>query len=641
MYSIFVVYFFLLVAVAYFAYQKKTELERQASRVSRGDIQAHYQGSYSPIFVGMTIFASVFSGYTVVGVPQTTMERGFLVLQFFSGGCAQNFSLCFFTPRLRRLAKARGYLSPYDFVADKYRSVPVTVCVVFAACLPQLIYLAVQLASFGETLNTLSRGLVQKWIGAVFAAVFMLIMELMGGMHAVVLSDIIQGTIMLIGFAALVAILWARYDWLGLGSDTCDGAGTISPDTNDTNCLSGKPYNTTTQDYGCLFLAQPQYEWDLNTYGTQALGLPLPFSLNMIYFWFVVSFFAFPLNPHLLQRISLAETDNDTKKATQLVFWSPFVAFTPGIIAGLVAASYLPLWSQEIGCASAFGMVGAVIQIEGSIFEYLVVSLLSCAALAAIMSSADSLIMGVSNCLCIDIYRNILNPDADAKSTVRVGQGVSIVMVVISLFFAMNINGSSFTAWLGVQNGILFQAAPAVFFGLTSDIPGKAILAGLIVGYLILIPLQYTAIFGDPAAAFFLSVVFHAPTLAGAANFATVKIVACMSGQGDESAESDYSKTLAERFENGSTKLTTETIGECMKGSTPPSPMLLRLSFITAFLTIPFLPISGRVGPMPAWAAVCFLLVIVSTAISFLTISSWKPADGNSEGGLVQEEVEI
>merc|ERR1712217_851374 len=193
----------------------------------------------------------------------------------------------------------------------------------------------------------------------------------------------------------------------------------------------------------------------------------------------------------------------------------------------------------------------------GSTFEYLVVSLLSCAAMGAIMSSADSLIMGVSNCFCIDIYRNIIKPDADAKLTVRVGQIVSIFMVVVSLFFAMNINGSSFTAWLGVQNGILFQAAPAVAFGLYSDVPGKAILAGIIVGYLVLIPMQYLAIFGAPATAFFLSVVFNAPTLAAIANFATVRVVANMSGDGGESVESAYAATLAERFDSDS-KLTVE-----------------------------------------------------------------------------------
>merc|ERR1719401_1818327 len=119
----------------------------------------------------------------------------------------------------------------------------------------------------------------------------MLLMELMGGMHAVVLSDIIQGVIMLMGFAALVVILGARFNWLGLGSDTCDSAGIIYNATEVTNCIPPRaPYPEETKDYGCLFLAQPQFECDLNRYGTEVLGLPLPFSMNLNYFWFVLSF---------------------------------------------------------------------------------------------------------------------------------------------------------------------------------------------------------------------------------------------------------------------------------------------------------------------------------------------------------------
>merc|ERR1712217_956692 len=258
--------------------------------------------------------------------------------------------------------------------------------------------------------------------------------------------------------------------------------------------------------------------------------------------------------------------------------------------------------------------------------------------MGAIMSSADSLIMGVSNCFCIDIYRNIIKPDADAKLTVRVGQIVSIFMVVVSLFFAMNINGSSFTAWLGVQNGILFQAAPTVAFGLYSDVPGKAILAGIIVGYLFLIPMQYLAIFGAQPTAFFLSVVFNAPTFAAIANFATVKIVANMSGDGGESVESAYATTLAERFDSDS-KLTVEKIEDYMKGGTPPSSMLLKMSAVLIFFTIPWLPLPGRVGPMPTWAAVTFFMVFVCVTVNFLTLSSWKPADEKEEEGLVQEMV--
>lgn len=629
MYVMFAVYFVGLLGVGIMAFKKKAELERARSRASRADIQAHYTGTYPPVFVALTIFASAFSGYTVVGVPQTTMERGYLVLQFFSGACAQSVALAVLVPRLRRIGVERGYLSPFDFVADRYRSRPVTILVVIAASIPQFIYLAVQLASFGETLNSLSRGLLTKTVGVVFCVVFMLTMEFVGGLHAVVLSDIVQAIIMLAGFAILIVILAARFDVFSMGSDTCPSAATIIGNaTTIPNCIPGGPPYAETKDYGCIFRTQPQFLKDLNTYGTEDLGIPIPFALNMKFFWFVATFFAFPLNPHMLQRLFLPETDEDGKKALQLIVFSPLVAMTPGVIAGIVAAAYLPQWTQQLGgCASAFGLVGTIIQLEGGAIEYFVVALLSCAALAAIMSSADSLILGVSNSVCVDIYRNMMNPDASATQVVRVGQVVSLVMALCSALLAMQVSGSTFINWFGVQNGILFQAGPAMLYGLYTKAPARAILAGLIVGFAVLIPLQYLAVFSSSAALRgLLDIVANAQSLAAIANFT---VVHCMSrGSEDEvPVEDSYSETLATRFEGGATILTLKDIDDAMQGSTPPNRNLMLASLLVLLGTIPILPIpEGRVGIMPTWAFVIGLFIVLNMVLVFLTLSSWKPA---------------
>lgn len=42
-------------------------------------VVGHYLGgrSFGPLVTGATIFASLFSGYTVVGVPNESFQRGF------------------------------------------------------------------------------------------------------------------------------------------------------------------------------------------------------------------------------------------------------------------------------------------------------------------------------------------------------------------------------------------------------------------------------------------------------------------------------------------------------------------------------------------------------------------------------------
>ena len=40
------------------------------------------------------VFSSVFSGYTVLGVAQTALEEGYMVLIFYAGTCVQCIRKC-------------------------------------------------------------------------------------------------------------------------------------------------------------------------------------------------------------------------------------------------------------------------------------------------------------------------------------------------------------------------------------------------------------------------------------------------------------------------------------------------------------------------------------------------------------------
>ena len=51
-------------------------------------------GTYHPCLIVLAIFASVFSGYTVLGIAQTALEEGYMVLIFFAGTCVQCIGKC-------------------------------------------------------------------------------------------------------------------------------------------------------------------------------------------------------------------------------------------------------------------------------------------------------------------------------------------------------------------------------------------------------------------------------------------------------------------------------------------------------------------------------------------------------------------
>ena len=88
---------------------------------------------------------------------------------------------------------------------------------VIASSLPQFIYLAVQLASFGEALNGLTKGLIPKNISIPCCIAVMLPMDILGGMHNVVLRDIVQAIIILFGFAMLAIVKVTQYNVFDLG----------------------------------------------------------------------------------------------------------------------------------------------------------------------------------------------------------------------------------------------------------------------------------------------------------------------------------------------------------------------------------------------------------------------------------------
>jgi len=451
---------------------------------------------------------------------------------------------------------------------------------------------------------------------------------------------------MLTGFIILTVVILQNFEVLQMGSDTCPTAGEFDG-TNVLNCKTGAVFGTNPVEYGCI----PQgidnfslFKMDPNTWGSKLPDPPAgpgpfpPFFMNGRFFWFVVNFLAFPLNPHLVQRMFLAEKDAQLVGVVKLLLFSPYFAMGPGVLAGVAVATHWRLWGSQTGCASAFAALGVVLQQDGNPFIYGLVSLLSCAALAAVMSSADSVILGVSNAVTVDIYRNMVNPDSDASTPVRIGQVISVVMALISFWFCMEINGDTFLNWLNVQNGILFQLAPAMLLGMFTDVKAGSILAGLIVGYVTAVPTVYVMLFGEGELSTLKGVLtgyFSAPSLAAALNFLTVFIVhkAC-SGEAAASA-GPYNDVLERRY-NDAEALNLDKIQTFMMGSQEPSKLVLGLAGICLPFTVPwFFPadigVQPEMGIMPLWAFFVGVMTIVVTVLLFIATMTWKPKDTDAD----------
>ena len=88
------------------------------------------------------------------------------------------------------------------------------------------------------------------------------------------------------------------------------------------------------------------------------------------------------------------------------------------------------------------------------------------AILAAIMSTADSVLLSISSMLTKDIYAKHINPRASETHLTLVGKGCSWVLITILVILAIRHRDMTLIRLLDRKFDLLVQLAPAFFLGL-------------------------------------------------------------------------------------------------------------------------------------------------------------------------------
>jgi Na+/proline symporter len=110
-------YIVMLVASAYWAH---TRMEKMTSTGTTDHISAHYLGgrSFGPLVTAGTIFASLFSGYTAIGIPNEAYNKGWTALRWMPTTAAIVMGYFGTALRLRKLSLIRNHQSPVNFITD-------------------------------------------------------------------------------------------------------------------------------------------------------------------------------------------------------------------------------------------------------------------------------------------------------------------------------------------------------------------------------------------------------------------------------------------------------------------------------------------------------------------------------------------
>lgn len=276
------------------------------------------------------------------------------------------------------------------------------------------------------------------WTGAIITVLATGFYTVLGGLKAVIYTDMIQAFILLAGTAAVTIY----------GLDQLGGWNQLLVTLNE---ASSKPGNPPTEQFFNLWRpsSDSDYPWTGMLFGAPILG---------VWYWCTDQF--------IVQRTLSAKDVSNARKGTLfagfLKLFPVFVFFIPGVIAYALAQKGMLFYSMDNPDQALPAMITGFLP---SGLKGLAIAGL----LAALMSSLSSAFNSSSTLFTIDFYKPY-KPNASEKELVWVGQIATVILVVISLgwipFMKTLMGGGIFRYLQSIQAYISPPIAAVFIFGL-------------------------------------------------------------------------------------------------------------------------------------------------------------------------------
>ncbi|HKK64842.1 MAG TPA: sodium:solute symporter family protein [Clostridia bacterium] len=312
--------------------------------------------SLSPLILFFTMMSTNFSAFTIFGLSGAGYRIGYAfypVMGFGTGFMAISFFIIGL--KILRLSKERGYITPSDFISDRYQSPLLRLVFSGVLVLFTLPYIAIQTIASGKTLHALIG--LPYIAGAVLVTVFITLYVGLGGLRSIAWTDVIQGGMMIIfTLAAFVIIV--------------EGAGGFA------------------SIHQALLQSNPEH------FSRPGAGHAFPPGIWIGYF--VLWFFADPMFPQLFQRF-MAARDEKSLKWTATLY--PLIC------------TFLFFMTVSIGVIGKYVFPGLPLNQTDTVFPLLlnryagelIGALLLTGSIAALMSTLDSQLLTVSSIIIRDM----------------------------------------------------------------------------------------------------------------------------------------------------------------------------------------------------------------------------------------------
>ncbi len=419
-------------------------------RVRSADDFATARGSYGPLMLGLAFAATTASGATFIGFPGLTYDLGTAAVWsavLYPCGVYLGVLICM---RLVSQAGHRfGTRSIPEYLGERYQSDFLRIGVSLYSLL-LFFYLAGQLVS-GLVMFETMLGVPNEWALGITALVLMVYVTL-GGAHADILTDGAQGLVMVLVGAGVIVLFFLGY---GLEGGLMGVLGRLAAQDE---VLVGW-LNTT----------------DALTHSWWAIGAVL------------IAHIPLGMLPHIGNKLWALRSDGDRVRFIRLAFVFGLTLAMLGL-GGLLARAVL----GDALLAEGMTSNNALPELFIHLFPTWLAALLGVGILAAVMSTADGLVVSSSQIFANDLYRLTFVPrfrpelDTDTvdRRVLMISRVATVVVMLIctAMAWALMDMNVALLVWIGVGGMMAAFAGPLVLGALWRGVTRAGALAGFVTG---------------------------------------------------------------------------------------------------------------------------------------------------------------
>ena len=373
--------------------------------------------TFGTVVLLFTVFATLLSAFTFFGGPDIAYLHGpewILVMGLMDGLI---FAVLWYVVGYKQwlLGQRHGYVTVGEMLGDRFGSVGLRSLVAVVSLFWLFPYVMLQQIGAGGALRALTDGVVPFWAGATVITVFMIVYVVLAGMRGIAWTDTLQGAFMLV-------MVWAAVVWV---LAIVEGVGTINQG---------------------IAAAEP---------GFLALGSEFYTPQRMLTFAISIAF-GVAMFPQVNQRFFAAASERVLKRS--LILWPVLVVllFVPAFLLGT--------WAVGLGVEADIGAGENVLpivldQFTPSWFAALVVA----GAIAAMMSSSDSMLLSGSSYFTRDVYRPLVDATISERREDILGRIGVVVFAVGALAASLWVEAGALGA--GSIGAILVDIGDLAFGG--------------------------------------------------------------------------------------------------------------------------------------------------------------------------------